>query len=63
LPVNESFTMQIELVGVTYSNTTVTINGSHEINANKNGIFTRGDVHPTLSKQNFTTVKIEELDR
>jgi len=62
LPVNKPFTMQIELVGLTFDSN-VTINGSHEINVNKNGIFTRGDLHPTLSKQNFTTIRIEELDR
>jgi len=64
LPVNEPFSMQVELIGVTFSTTAIArINGSHEINNNKNGFFTRGDVHPTLGKQNFTTVRIEEMDR
>jgi len=62
LPVNEPFTMQVELVGLTFDSD-VTINGSHEINNNKNGIFTRGEVHPILGKQNFSTVKIREMDR
>jgi len=63
LPVNEPYTMQIELVGLSYDSN-VTINGSHDINADRGGrLTTRGDLHPTLSKQNFTTVRIEEMDR
>jgi len=65
LPHNKPFTMQVELVGVTFTaGAAATINGSHEINTDKSGKLTnRGDVHPTLSKQNFTTVRIEETDR
>jgi len=63
LPDDQPFTMQVELVGLSFDSN-VEINGSHEINIDKSGkLTTRGEVHPILGKQNFSTLTIEEMDR
>jgi len=62
LPVNEPYTIQIELIGRSYRYT-VNVNGLHDINTDANGLWQRGEPVADFADQNYTNIIIKELDR
>ncbi len=62
LPIDEPYTLQIELTARSYSGTT-TVNGSHDINRTANLLNSRWPLQTWASDQNYTHIIIQEMDR